>query len=169
LLPTYLKHHRHLDSQSTAWLTSMPFAFGVIACLAGGSISDAIIRRWGKAWSRRLVGVAGLSLAAMAIVAVPWASDTLTLGILLTFAFFCNDMAMAPAWAAAGDIGARFTGVLSGTMNMMASFMAALEARWLGRLLEQHDLDSPFVLLACSYALGALAWIGVDIRKTLAD
>jgi sugar phosphate permease len=169
LLPTYLKHHRHLESQATAWLTSLPFAFGVIACLVGGSLSDAIIRRWGKAWSRRLVGVTGLVLAGTAIVSVPWAKDTVTLGFLLTLAFFGNDLAMAPAWAAAADIGTRFTGVLSGTMNMMASFMAALEARWLGGLLERHDLVLPFVLLACSYALGALSWIGVDIRKTLAD
>ena len=156
LLPTYLKHHRHLDSQATAWLTSLPFAFGVVACLVGGSLSDAIIRRWGKAWSRRLVGVAGLTLAGVAIVSVPWAKDTVTLGFLLTLTFFGNDLAMAPAWAAAADIGGRYTGVLSGTMNMMASFMAALEARWLGGLLERHDLVLPFVLLACSYALGAL-------------
>jgi MFS transporter, ACS family, glucarate transporter len=169
LLPTYLKHHRHLDSQATAWLSSLPFAFGVIACLVGGSLSDAIIRRWGKAWSRRLVGVTGLALAGIAIVLVPWAKDTVTLGFLLTLAFFGNDLAMAPAWAAAADIGGRFTGVLSGTMNMMASFMAALEARWLGGLLERHDLVLPFVLLACSYALGAFSWVGVDIRKTLAD
>ena len=87
---------------------------------------------------------------------MPWAKDTVTLGFLLTLAFFGNDLAMAPAWAAAADIGGRFTGVLSGTMNMMASFMAALEARWLGGLLERHDLVLPFVLLACSYALGAL-------------
>jgi sugar phosphate permease len=169
LLPTYLKHHRHLDSGVTAWLTSLPFAFGVVACLVGGSLSDAIIRRWGKAWSRRLVGVGGLALAGTAIICVPWANNRFTLGFLLTLAFFGNDLAMAPAWAAAADIGARFTGVISGTMNMMASFMAALEARWLGGLLEHHDLVLPFVLLACSYALGALAWIGVDIRKTLAD
>ena len=52
---------------------------------------------------------------------------------------------------------------------MMASFMAALEARWLGWLLAHEDLKLPFVLLACSYALGTLAWIGVDIRKTLED
>ena len=63
LLPNYLRHHRHLGPQTSAWLTSLPFAFGVVACLAGGSLSDVIIRRWGKAWSRRLVGVAGLSLA----------------------------------------------------------------------------------------------------------
>jgi sugar phosphate permease len=171
LLPTYLKHHRHLDSKTSAWLSSLPFAFGVLACLVGGSLSDAIIRRWGRAWSRRLVGVTGLALAGTAILSVPWpwANNTMMLGFLLTLAFFGNDLAMAPAWAAAADIGGRFTGVLSGTMNMMASFMAALEARWLGGLLERHNLDLPFVLLACSYALGALAWIGVDIRKTLAD
>jgi hypothetical protein len=105
----------------------------------------------------------------MAIVSVPWVGDRMTLGFLLTLAFFGNDLAMAPAWAAAADIGGRYTGVLSGTMNMMASFMAALEARWLGGLLERHDLVLPFVLLASSYALGALAWVGVDIRETLAD
>ncbi len=169
LLPTYLKHHRHFDSQTTAWLSSLPFAFGVVACLVGGSLSDAIIRRWGKAWSRRLVGVAGLTLAGVAILSVPWAQNTVTLGFLLVLAFFGNDLAMAPAWAAAGDIGDRYTGVLSGMMNMMASFMAALEAAWLGHLLKQNDLALPFILLACSYALGSLAWIGVDIRKTLAQ
>ncbi len=167
LLPTYLKHHRGLDSKTAAWLTSLPFAFGVLACLTGGSLSDAIIRRWGKALSRRIVGITGLALAATAIAVVPWAEDTFTLGFLLTLAFFGNDLAMAPAWAAAADIGGRYTGVLSGTMNMMASFMAALEAWWLGGLLKQHDLVLPFVLLACSYVLGTLAWIGVDIRKTL--
>ena len=117
------------------WLTSLPFAFGVVACLAGGSLSDAIIRRWGKRWGRRLVGVAGLTLAGLAILAVPWVETRVTLGFLLALAFFGNDLAMAPAWAAAADIGERYTGISRGTMNMMASFMAAIEARWLGRLL----------------------------------
>ena len=135
LLPTYLKHHRHLDSGTAAWLTSLPFAFGVVACLVGGSLSDAIIRRWGKAWSRRISWRGG------PYPGRDWRSSLYrgprarsTLGFLLTLAFFGNDLAMAPAWAAAADIGGRYTGVLSGTMNMMASFMAALEARLAGRL-----------------------------------
>ena len=169
LLPTYLEHHRHFDRNTAAWLTSLPFAFGIVACLVGGSLSDVIIRRWGKAWSRRLVGVAGLTLAGLAIVAVPWVEGTVAVGFLLTLAFFGNDLAMAPAWAAAGDIGERYTGVLSGAMNMSASLMAAVEAAWLGRLLKADDIVLPFILLACSYALGTLAWIGVDIRKTLAE
>jgi ACS family glucarate transporter-like MFS transporter len=169
LLPTYLKNHRHLSSEVTGQLTSLPFAFGVVACFVGGSFSDLVIRRWGKGWGRRIVGAAGLSLAGLAIVAVPWVEDLFTLGFLLTLAFFGNDLAMGPAWAAAADIGERYTGTLAGAMNMMASFMAAVEALAIGRLLNSHNVVMPFILLAASYALGALAWMGVDVRRTLAD
>jgi sugar phosphate permease len=169
LLPTYLKNHRHLDMNLAGWLTSLPFAFGVVACLAGGSLSDAIIRRWGRSWGRRLVGMTGLAAAGLAILCVPWSRDTRVLGVLLVVAFFGNDLAMAPAWAAAADIGERHTGVISGAMNMTASFMAAVEAIWLGRLLNAENVVLPFVLLASSYALGTLAWLGVDVRSTLAD
>ncbi len=133
LLPTYLKNHRHLDSQTAGLLTSLPFAFGVAACFLGGWFSDAVIRRWGKRWGRRIVGATGLSLAGLSIVAVPWVEGVVPLGFLLVLTFFGNDLAMAPAWAAAADIGERHAGVLSGAMNMIASFMAAIEALIIGR------------------------------------
>ena len=94
-----------------------------------------IIKRWGKRWGRRIVGAAGLTVAGLAILAVPWVDNVAALGFLLTLAFFGNDLAMAPAWAAAADIGERHTGTLAGTMNMMASFMAAIQAIVVGRLL----------------------------------
>jgi MFS transporter, ACS family, glucarate transporter len=169
MLPTYLKNHRHLDSGAVSWLTSLPFAFGIGACLIGGSFSDAVIRRWGKRWGRRLVGAAGLALAGTAIAAVPLVENTLALGFLLVLAFFGNDLAMAPAWAAATDIGERYAGVLSGAMNMTSSLMAAVESKAIGNLLDADDLVTPFVLLAASYALGTIAWIGVDVRKTLGE
>jgi MFS transporter, ACS family, glucarate transporter len=169
LLPTYLKNHRQLSSGTAGWLTSLPFAFGVVACFVGGSLSDVVIRRWGKRWGRRIVGGAGLTLAGLAILAVPWVENVVALGSLLVLAFFGNDLAMAPAWAAAADIGERHTGTLAGTMNMMASFMAAIQAIVVGRLLQSDDLIMPFVVLAVSYALGTLAWIGVDVRQTLVE
>ena len=169
LLPTYLKNHRHLDSVTTGWLTALPFAFGVAACFTGGWFSDAIIRRWGKRWGRRIVGATGLTLAGAAILTVPWVDHVVALGFLLVLTFFGNDLAMAPAWAAAADIGERHAGVLSGAMNMVASFMAAVEALVLSRLLDRDYLVAPFVILAGSYALGTLSWIGVDVRRSLAD
>jgi ACS family glucarate transporter-like MFS transporter len=168
LLPTYLKNHRHLSRETSGLLTSLPFAFGVLACLAGGVVSDMIIRRWGRAWGRRIVGAFGLLTAGTAIVAIPWVDRVPLLAALLVLAFFGNDLAMAPAWAAAADIGERYTGVLSGAMNMAASFMAAVEASVIGHLLESRDVVTPFLLLALSYGLGTLCWVGVDVRRTLA-
>ncbi len=149
----------HRLRRSTAWLTSLPFAFGVVACFAGGSLSDASHPALGKASGKAtVVGVAGLTLAGLAIPAVPWVDRVEALGFLLVLAFFGNDLAMAPAWASAADIGERHTGTLAGAMNMMASFMAAVEALAVGRLLDANDLIMPFVLLALSYALGT--WPG---------
>jgi sugar phosphate permease len=168
LLPTYLKNHRGLSRDITGLLTMLPFAFGVVACLTGGVLSDAIIRRWGTRWGRRIVGASGLLTGALAIASIPWVDGVGLLAALLALAFFGNDLAMAPAWAAAGDIGERYTGIVSGAMNMAASFMAAVEAYVLGQLLDWHDVVTPFLLLALSYALGTLCWIGVDVRRTLA-
>jgi sugar phosphate permease len=169
LLPMYLTGHRHLSPDTASWLTSLPFAFGVLACLLGGWLSDAVIRRWGKRWGRRIIGAAGLTLAGLAIVLVPQVEGVYPLGFLLVLAFFGNDLAMAPAWAAAADIGERYSGVLSGAMNMTASFMAAIQALIVGRLFNADEFVAPFVILAASYALGTLCWIGVDVRRTLAE
>jgi MFS transporter, ACS family, glucarate transporter len=132
-------------------------------------LSDIVIRLWGKGWGRRIVGAAGLMVAGLAIVAVPWVENVVVLGSLLVLAFFGNDLAMAPAWAAAADIGERHTGTVAGTMNMTASLMAAVQTLLIGWLFKSDDLVMPFVLLAASYALGTLAWIGVDVRQTLAE
>jgi MFS family permease len=166
LLPTYLKNHRNFDSQTAGLLTSLPFAFGVSACLAGGALSDMFIRRWGARWGRRSIGAFGLALGALGIISSTWATDVWTLGFLLCLTFVGNDLAMGPAWAAAADIGGRHTGVLSGAMNMMASLTAALAAILTGRLFDWGYLVLPFVIFACSYLLGAMCWLGVDVTKT---
>ena len=85
---------------------------------------------------------------------MPWVEGVVPLGFLLVLTFFGNDLAMAPAWAAAADIGERHAGVLSGAMNMIASFMAAIEAIVIGRLFDADNLVAPFLILAASYALG---------------
>jgi sugar phosphate permease len=167
LLPTYLKNHRHLSSETAGLLTSMPFACGTVACLMGGAMSDLIIRRWGPRWGRRTVGAVGMSLAALCILCTAWADTVPLLGILLCLTFIGNDLAMGPAWAAATDIGGRHTGVLSGAMNMMASLTAALGALATGYLFESGQMVLPFAIFSGSYALGAMSWLGVDVRRTL--
>jgi len=61
LLPVYLRDHRRLSDDTTAWLSGLPLGFGVISCLTGGMLSDWLIRRLGsRTWGRRLVGFVSL-------------------------------------------------------------------------------------------------------------
>ena len=95
--------------------------------------------------------------------------DVRLLGFLLCLTFIGNDLAMGPSWAAAADIGGRHTGVLSGAMNMMASLMAAVGAKLTGYLFDSGYMVLPFIIFACSYLLGAVCWLGVDVTRPLAD
>lgn len=169
LLPTYLKNHRHLDEQPIMMLTSLPFACGVLACLGGGMLSDLILKRYGRRWGRPIVGAIGMSLAGVSIVSTLWADDVRILGLLIGLTFIGNDLAMGPAWAAAADIGERHTGTLAGAMNMVASLTAAVMSVVTGWLFEHGYLILPFVLFGVFYGLGALCWLGIDVRRTLMD
>jgi sugar phosphate permease len=166
-LPSYLKHHRHLTDEATQWLSGMPLAFGVVSCLAGGAISDWLVRRLGRRWGRRLVGCVALILAAVAALSPIVVGEVSLLGLAFSAWFFFNDMTMAPAWAACADVGERQAGTLSGAMNMSGSFLAALGMGLAGWLFRRGHDDVVFVMFAGSYALAAVCWLGVDVTRPL--
>jgi ACS family glucarate transporter-like MFS transporter len=167
-LPTYLHDHRHLDKEQTAWLGSLPLACGIVACMLGGLLSDLFIRVTGdRKWGRRLSGLLGLSVAGVAVLSTIWVQDVWALGFLLCLTFFCNDLAMGPAWAACADIGERFAGTVGGKMNMIGNLAGAAGILVTGYLLHAGQLTLLFVVFACSFGLGALCWLAVDVTKPL--
>jgi sugar phosphate permease len=169
MLPLYLRDHRELSKSETAWLSALPLAFGIGACFLGGLLSDWIVQRFGsRKWGRRLNGAIGLLVAAAATLAIPLVDDVWLLGVCVSVAFFCNDLNMAPAWAAAADIGERYAGTISGLMNMMGGgFAGALGAAFAGYLFRRHLDQWVFVVFAGSYALAACSWLLVDVTKPL--
>ncbi|GAC1448470.1 MAG: MFS transporter [Isosphaeraceae bacterium] len=168
LLPTYLRTHRHFSAETAGWISTVPLACGVVACVTGGFLSDQIIRRSGsRRWGRRLVGSSGLALASFALISTVWVRDPVPLALLLGLAFIGNDLAMGPSWAACADIGERFAGTLGGTMNMIGSFGGALSAVATGVLLDRGQTTLLFVMLASWYAVGSLCWWGVDVTRSL--
>jgi sugar phosphate permease len=168
MLPLYLSEHRRLDEDATKWLSALPLLAGVAACILGGSSSDWIIRRWGnRQWGRRAVGALGLTLASVAFLSAGSSSETWLLGLLLTLTFFGNDLTMGPAWASCADIGERYAGTLSGTMNMIGAFMGAAGTALTGYLLRHGRPELVFVIFAAVYLLAALSWLGVDANERL--
>jgi MFS family permease len=168
MLPVYLRDHRRLPPETTAWLLGLPMAGGFIACSLGGLVSDGLIRRRGsRRWGRCLNGIAGLALAGLAFAATPWAPDAWLLGLLLCAAQFGNDFCMGPAWAACADIGGRDAGTLSGTMNMTSNITGAIGAAVAGYLFAHGQATWVFAVYGGFWLAGALCWLGIDVTRPL--
>jgi sugar phosphate permease len=170
LLPVYLRDHRHLPAQTTAWLVGLPLAGGFGACLLGGLVSDGLIRRWGsRKWGRRVNGIVGLALAGLAFAATAWVADVRLLALLLCAAQLGNDFCMGPAWAACADVGERYAGTISGAMNMTSNFTGAAGAALAGYLFDEGQAGWVFLLYGGIWLAGAFCWLGIDVTKPVAS
>ena len=107
----------------------------------------------------------------MALLASYWVPNESLwlLALLLSAAFFCNDLIMGPAWASCADIAERHAGALSGAMNMTGSFVGAGGMAMAGVLLKAKQYEVLFSIFACSYAAAALCWLMVDVTKPLTE
>jgi sugar phosphate permease len=169
LLPLYLGEERHLSREEVMQLSAVPLACGAISCVLGGALSDWCVRRWGsRRWGRRVVGAVGVACAGLTLLATLWVEDLWLLALLLGASFFCNDLMMGPAWAACTDIGERYAGTLSGTMNMLGSLAGAAGTAFTGYYLDRGETELVFVVFACSYGLAAVCWFGVKADQPVA-
>ncbi len=168
MLPLYLGQERHLTREETMQLSAVPLACGAVSCVLGGILSDWCVRRWGsRKWGRRLVGMVGVACAGLTLLGTLWVEDLWLLALLLGGSFFFNDLMMGPAWAACADLGERYAGTLSGTMNMMGSLAGAAGTSFAGDQFDTGNHDLVFIVFACSYGLAALCWLGVNAAKPL--
>jgi MFS transporter, ACS family, glucarate transporter len=168
LLPPFLRDHRHLGDETTAWLCGLPLACGIVSCLLGGVLSDWLVRRLGsRRWGRRLVGCSVLALAGVSALSPAWVDGVGPLALAFSCWFFFSDATMGPAWASCADVGENYAGTLSGAMNMTGSFFGAAGVAFAGALLHR-DLEAPlFIVFACSYGMAALCWLAVDVTSPL--
>ena len=167
-LPKFLKDHRRLPEADVNLLSSLPFMCGAIACLAGGLLSDGIIRWTGnRKWGRRFNGTVGTIIAGFGWLALAHTESTLALAIILCLIFTCNDLAMGPAWACCADIGERHAGTLGGAMNMVGNLAGAVGNLVAGYLFEAHRPELVFTIYAFSFWLGTVCWLNVDATERL--
>ena len=88
---------------------------------------------------------------------------------VLGLAGFFNDFVMPAAWAGTMDVGGRYSGTVSGAMNMMGSVAGASSVIVVGYLLTwtQGNWTLTFLISAAIYAAGALCWLLLDSHTPL--
>jgi ACS family D-galactonate transporter-like MFS transporter len=119
--PTYLVAERHMPWLKVGLVAVLPFIAASVGTLAGGWISDAMLRRGiSLNWSRKLPVIVGL-LAASSIVLANYVESTAAVIAILCVAYFAQGMS-ALAWMIVSDIAPKgLLGLSGGVFNLFAN------------------------------------------------
>ncbi|MBM3813515.1 MAG: MFS transporter [Acidimicrobiia bacterium] len=152
-LPTYLKEVRGLQEADVATYAILPLLLGGLGSLFCGLISAPLARVTGSVkLARRLLGSAGFFGAGSLLIVSVNTENALMAMIFMGMASFCNDLVMPGSWGACMDVGGKYAGTLSGSMNMMGN-MAGFVAPWLGG----YILEDPVGTVNAAFG-----WMGVQ-------
>jgi MFS transporter, ACS family, glucarate transporter len=167
-LPTYLMEARGFNLKEVGWLAALPLLAIAAGVLAGGVISDAMLRRASARAARSLPGLIGLPLAAVAILGAVATRQPIVSALLLAAAAGLAALGVAPAWAVCLEVGGRSAGVVSGTMNSFGNLGGALSPVVIGLRLDRGgSWDAPLWSVAALYLVAAFCWLAIDPDRTL--
>ena len=161
-LQTYLvKGHGYTEAALV--LSSLPYVVGGCANGMGGLASDWLVHRFGLKTGRRVLGVFGLSSAAIFMTATivttngAWALAFLSLayaGILVQQPNLC---------AVCLDTGRKNAGAVFGFMNTAANAASAVSSVAFGYLVGYFgNYNAPFIPMVIALCVGAWLWLKID-------
>ncbi len=195
-LPTYLKDVRGMEIKSNVvmnWLANLlegslspettlkvlaailagiPLLFGGFGSLVAGIVSSRLIARTGRVTLvRRTFGFVGLTGAAALLMVSFYIRDPLFAMLAMGMASFFNDTTLPGSWTTCMDIGGKFAGTVSGSMNMLGNFGGMAGPVVVGFVLDwtNRDWQLAFAISAAIYFLGALCWLFIDPVKPLEE
>jgi MFS transporter, ACS family, glucarate transporter len=194
-LPEYLerRHGVPADSLWGAIYKGGPLWLGAFGCLAGGLLTDWLVRRTGLRWGRRLCGLAGHASTGLCFLLFPLAPSPFLFFVVVSLAGFSTDLAMGSAWGACQDIGRRYAAIAAGCMNMIGNLGGALSSWMYGFVLDQslqahaqalgmdvkslsaaekaiglgHGDPINFLISASMFVIGILCWLRIDASRPI--
>ena len=164
-LPTYLQEGRGLSAADSAQYAIFPLLFGGFGSLFCGLISARAALWMGSVrLSRRLLGSLGFFGASAFLVLSINLENPLWAMVAMGMASFSNDLVMPGAWGACMDVGGKYAGTVSGSMNMFGNFAGIFAPSIGGYILQRTggDWNSFLYIMAGAYLLGTVIWPMID-------
>jgi len=158
-LPSYLVEYRHFTLLKVGFLASLPLWAGVVGDTVGGWASDWLLVKTGNTkLAGRLVAIVGLLGCAVFIVPAALTENAYTAVYCLTASMFFLECTIGPAWAVPMHVGGKYSGTVSGMMNMAGNFGGALSPLVFGFLVQVGSWVAPFIVAAVLLVVGAAIW-----------
>ncbi|MBI3694912.1 MAG: MFS transporter [Acidobacteria bacterium] len=162
-LPTYLRQYRGLSWAGVGLGAALPLLAGAVANVAGGYWTDALVRRVGLRWGRRIPAISGLAAAGILLAVAALARGSLASLLALALSFGAADLILAVCWATCVDLGRQNAGAVSGIMNSLGQVGGMFSPYLLGWLLEKWgSWTIPLLISAAYYGVSAALWLLID-------
>ena len=166
-LQTYLVKGRGFVEKQLL-LSALPFLFAAAGNFAGGFASDALVRRYGLRWGRRIAGSIGGGLGATAMTAGILISNPYASLICLAFAYSGVGFIQPTAFAVSIDIAPLHAGSIAGAMNTAAQaggFVSSIAFGYLVKLSGGYTI--PLIPMVVAFTISALTWLRIDATRPL--
>jgi sugar phosphate permease len=158
-LPSYLVEYRHFTLLKVGFLASLPLWAGVVGDTVGGWATDWLLVKTGNTkLSHRVVAIVGMLGCVVFIVPAALTEDPYTAVYCLTAALFFLECTIGPSWAVPMHVGGKYSGTVSGVMNMAGNIGGALSPLVFGVLVQYGSWQAPFIVAAVLLVLGAAVW-----------
>jgi MFS family permease len=169
--PTYLKEQfAGMGDMQRALLACVPLFFGGIGSILAGLLSARLDVWLGSiARTRRWLGVLGMGAAGLMLIISMQLQTPVASVLAIGLAALFSDLSMPGSWGACMDVGGRYTGALSGSMNMMGQVGGAIAPMAVPLVLAatNNNWSINMGLFACSYFLGAICWVFINSDERL--
>jgi MFS family permease len=166
-LHTFLVRGRGF-SEGGLVLSALPYAIAAAANIAGGAASDALVRRLGATWGRRLIGIIGLGGACLFTLAAMITTHQVLTVVWLSLVYGAITFQQSGVFGVCLDIGRRHAGAVVGLMNTSAQVGGLISSVAYGYIVDRfHSYDAPFVPMAVLLFIGALLWLRIDASTPL--
>jgi MFS family permease len=169
-LPRYMKDVQGVAFANSEWSSGLPLFCGGLACLAGGVLSDRVVKRTGwRRLGRAVFPISGCLTAAVAMLAIPYADDARSATILMCIASAAYDFGQAANWASIVDIGGRNAGIAMGFINMVGCLGNAIQPYLGAKIFHAFGWDALFGVYAVAFLLAMATWMVINPTRTFYD
>jgi ACS family glucarate transporter-like MFS transporter len=164
--PKYLDgaHGKSLGPVGLAVLAGLPLFGGGFGSLIAGFCAAPLARRMGGTGpARKTLAAVGFAAASALFLSSMYVKDPVLMAVFIGLAGLFNDFVLPCAWGACMDVGGKFAGTFSGSMNMMGNLGGFIAPIATGYILDiTGNWNLVFYISSAAYLAGAVCWLLLD-------
>ena len=144
------------------------FIAAIIGLLTGGFVADWLVKKKGLRFGRRLIGMTGMGMCGMFILAAAITPQNNLAAFCLVAANGFYGLSVMSCFAVCSDIGRNNSGTVAGAMNFSGQMGAFFLAIVFGKIAEvTHNLNYPLFVVTFILLIGCLLWLVIDPLQQL--